>query len=117
VLPGTPANDNFGLALDNSGFRHILATINGVTTTFQAAGVGSDILAAGIDKITVDAGDGSDNLFVDLTNGTFPARSILSLRRGPETIDCSFRAERRPSTITRCSPRPASAKARSSAAA
>src|SRR5439155_12632859 len=82
VLPGTAANDTFNLALDNSGLRRILATVNGITSTYQAAG-GGDILAAGIDKITVDAGDGSDNLFVDLTNGTFPSPLDPQFEAGP----------------------------------
>src|SRR5262249_28518962 len=75
-------NDSFNLGLDNSGLRRILATVNGVTTTYQAAG-GGDILNASIDKITVDAGDGSDNLFVDLTNGAFPDPLDPQFEAGP----------------------------------
>ena len=68
-LPGTPGNDVMTLALNPVG--HLLATINGVTTTYTNF-IGGPIATSGVEKTVVQGGLGNDPLTVDSTNGAIP---------------------------------------------
>lgn len=66
---GTPGSDIISLVLNASG--HLLATINGLTTTFTNF-IGGPIAASSVERIAVDGGAGADQLTVDSTNGAIP---------------------------------------------
>ena len=66
---GTPGADIISLALNASG--HLLATVNGLTTTFTNF-IGGPIAASTVERIAVDGGGGADQLTVDSTNGAIP---------------------------------------------
>ncbi|MEQ1859298.1 MAG: FG-GAP-like repeat-containing protein [Chthoniobacteraceae bacterium] len=69
LLPGTAGIDALSLALDASGF--LLATVNGLTTTYTNF-IGGPIATSGIERIKADGLDGNDALTVDSTNGAIP---------------------------------------------
>jgi Ca2+-binding RTX toxin-like protein len=66
LVGGTTGNDTISLALDGSGF--LVATVNGLTTTYTNF-VGGPIATSGIEQILVQGLAGSDSLTVDSTNG------------------------------------------------
>ncbi len=69
LLAGTTGADTFALALDAAGL--LLATINGVTTTYRNF-IGGPIATSGIEQILVQGLAGDDTLTVDSTNGAVP---------------------------------------------
>ncbi len=66
VVSGSPGNDEIALALNAAG--HLLATINGVTTTYTDF-VGGPIATAAIEAIRVDGLAGNDRLTVNVDAG------------------------------------------------
>jgi hypothetical protein len=68
-LPGTAGVDTFALSLSVTG--QLIATVNGVTTTY-ANFIGGVIASSGIEQILVQGLAGNDSLTVDSTNGTIP---------------------------------------------
>jgi hypothetical protein len=69
LVSGTTGNDTISLAMDLSG--HLLATVNGVTTTYQSF-IGGPIASSGVEHIIVQGLAGNDTLTVDSTNGAIP---------------------------------------------
>jgi Ca2+-binding RTX toxin-like protein len=69
LLPGTSGNDTFDLAMDPGG--HLLATVNGVTTTYQGF-LGGPIAGSGIELISVQGQAGNDALTVNSATGAVP---------------------------------------------
>ena len=66
VLAGTAGADTFNLSLSATG--QMIATVNGVTTTYSNF-IGGPIASSGIEQITVAGSAGNDSLTVDSTNG------------------------------------------------
>jgi Ca2+-binding RTX toxin-like protein len=81
LLPGTAGNDTFNLTMNATG--HLLATVNGVTTTYQNPG-GSAISVAGIELISVQGLAGNDALTVNSATGAVPIPVNFA---GGENID------------------------------
>src|SRR5439155_13929538 len=69
LVAGASGADVVSLSLNASG--HLLATINGVTTTYTNVLAGP-IATSGIEQILVQGGNGADQLTVDSTNGAIP---------------------------------------------
>jgi hypothetical protein len=69
LVGGTAGSDTVSLSLDASGF--LLATVNGLTTTYTDL-IGGAIATAGIERVQVDGLAGTDALTVDSTNGAVP---------------------------------------------
>lgn len=69
LLPGTSGNDVFALSL--SATAQLVATINGLTTTYNNF-AGGPIATSGIELIQTNGQAGLDSLTVDSTNGAVP---------------------------------------------
>src|SRR6478672_5783070 len=65
LLPGTTGNDTFSLSLNASG--QLLATVNGLTTTYTNFLAGP-IATSGIEQVFVNGLAGADSLTVDSTS-------------------------------------------------
>lgn len=83
LLPGTTGNDTFSLSMDASG--HLIATVNGLTTTYQNF-LSGPIATAGIEQILVQGLAGNDALTVDSTNGPIPIPINFDGGIGSDTI-------------------------------
>jgi Ca2+-binding RTX toxin-like protein len=93
LLSGTAGSDAFTLTLNALG--HLLATINGLTTTYTNS-MGGPIASSGVEQILVEGKAGNDTLTVDSTNGAIPIlvnyngganNDVLTLRGGTATAD------------------------------
>jgi Ca2+-binding RTX toxin-like protein len=69
LLAGTSGADTFALSLSPTG--QLIATINGLTTTY-ADFIGGGIATSGIEQLLVHGFAGNDTLTVDSTNGAIP---------------------------------------------
>lgn len=69
LVAGTEGADLINLSLSATG--QLIATINGVTTTYSNF-VGGPIASSGIEQIVVEGLAGNDSLTVDSTNGAIP---------------------------------------------
>ena len=69
LVTGTSGNDTITLTLNATG--HLLATVNGVTTTYTNF-LSGPIATSGIEGILVEGLGGDDQVTVDSTNGAVP---------------------------------------------
>jgi len=93
LLPGTSGIDVFSLSMNGSG--HLLATVNGVTTTYTNF-IGGAISSSGIEEILTQGLAGNDTLTVDSTTAAIPIPvnfdggdnvDVLKLTGGAATSD------------------------------
>ncbi|HYW70658.1 MAG TPA: hypothetical protein VE961_06475, partial [Pyrinomonadaceae bacterium] len=69
LVSGTSGDDTINLSTDATG--HLLATVNGATTTYEDF-LGGPVSTSGIEHIIVQGLAGKDTLTVDSTNGPVP---------------------------------------------
>ena len=69
LVTGTEGSDIISLGLNGAGL--LIATVNGLTTTY-ANFIGGPVATAGLERILVEGLGGDDQLTVDSTNGALP---------------------------------------------